>query len=228
MNKSTKIIISLSAVIAGVTIGMICLFGFISTPTKGKQISQYKKPKKALLVIDTQEDFIGKNNKVNNRYRNVDEVLERINLIQRRCDFQGYPVIYIRQEFSGLAGKMMSKVFMKGAAIQGNPGVLMDKRLKIFSQNEFTKNRGDAFCNPKLDEFLRENEINELFLCGLDGEYCVHTTAKGALNRGYKVNIFVDGILLGKPENYNQLIQEYYNEGISLYNSSLIKISSKN
>jgi len=228
MKTRNKLIILVFSVLAVLLIMFTSLLYYISTPTKGKMINAYQKPKKALLVIDTQEDFIGNHNKMNNQYKNVDETMERINLIQKRAQFSGIPVIYIRQEFSGIMGKTVSKLFMKGAAIKGNQGALMDKRLNIVNDIEFTKNRGDAFSNPDLDQWLTENEISELFLCGLDGEYCVHSTAKGALNRGYKVNIFVDGIMLGKPENFNQLIQKYYNEGISLYNSNMIKISSKN
>lgn len=220
--KITLIIVSL---IIAFILALFLFINHISTPSKGEPIKKYDHPKKALLVIDTQEDYLGEHAKMKANYQDIDLFFQRINAIQYSANLRGMKIIYIRQEFDGVFGKMMSKVFMKGTTIIGTDGAKMDKRLHFFSNIEFTKDRGDAFTNPKLDEYLIENQIDELYLCGIDGEYCVFTTAKGALNRKYKVNIFVDGILLGNPENYNDLIQKYDQAGISLINGNYMKLN---
>ncbi len=220
-----KIILIITSVIIALIISMFLFINYISTPSKGVPIKQYDRPAKALLVIDTQEDYLGEHAKMKANYQDIDLFFQRINAIQYSASLRGMKIIYIRQEFDGIFGQMMSKVFMKGTTIKGTEGAKMDKRLQFFSNIDFTKDRGDAFTNPKLDEYLIENQVDELYLCGIDGEYCVFTTAKGALNRKYKVNIFVDGILLGKPENYNDLIQKYDQAGISLINANYMKLN---
>jgi nicotinamidase/pyrazinamidase len=59
-----------------------------------------------------------------------------------------------------------------------------DKRINILSNHCFTKSMPDAFNNPKLEAFLNEHQISELYLVGLDAAACVYFTAKGALKRG--------------------------------------------
>ena len=58
--------------------------------------------------------------------------------------------------------------------------------------------------------------MNELYLVGLDAAGCVHNTAKGALNLGYKVNILTDAIVLKEEEKWEEFLKEYREEGINL------------
>lgn len=92
-------------------------------------------------------------------------------------------IVYIQQEFDGFFGRMISKILGHGTAVKGNPGTEFDKRVKIVSDNCFTKPMPDAFSNPSFESFIKNNQINELYLVGLDAEGCVHFTAKGALKK---------------------------------------------
>jgi nicotinamidase-related amidase len=70
----------------------------------------------------------------------------------------------------------------------------------------------DAFTNPDLENRLREEGINELFLCGLFSSQCVLETARSARRVGFKVycarNTMADHELHlypGTLERYNKI-----------------------
>jgi len=77
----------------------------------------------------------------------------------------------------------------------------MDRRLTQVSwARTFTKKQSDAFLSPAFDSFLREQQ-GRLLLVGLDGAYCVDATARGALNRGYRVTLFPAAISTESGKN---------------------------
>ena len=59
--------------------------------------------------------------------------------------------------------------------------------LHIISDYVFTKYEGNAFSNPKLNEFLKEHLIECVEVVGVDGGGCVALTALGAIKEGYSV-----------------------------------------
>lgn len=77
----------------------------------------------------------------------------------------------------------------------------------------------DALSNPAFESFLKERQIRELYLVGLDAEGCVYLTAKGALKRGYKVSILQDGIVLLAEKKWDSLMEKYIKNDITLLSS---------
>lgn len=141
--------------------------------------------KKALLVIDMQEDFIGADrNKKLFSYDNslIENVNERIRKAQ---EVDGDIVIYISQlnKFN-----MFNKIFVR-YALDRTKGVKLSKGLKMVSDYKFFKEKGDAFTNPLLINFLNSKEITDVELVGVDGGGCVGLTAKGAANAGLATSI---------------------------------------
>lgn len=197
----------------------ISSFKYSTTVTEGKKIQKYANPKKALLVIDVQEDFTGKTAKPPMPYKGSKEKILKINTVIKKFADKKYDVIYIKQQYDSLYGKTVSKLFLGATAIQGNPGAEIDDRVLIVSSNMFTKSISDAFSNKKFEKFLIDHSIDELYLVGLDAQYCVHLTAKGALNRSYKVNIIQDAVLLQAEDKWNDLLKLYRDEGIVLVDS---------
>jgi nicotinamidase-related amidase len=59
-------------------------------------------------------------------------------------------------------------------------------------QNVFQKATYSAFTETKIDDYLRENNIDEITLCGIDTDACVLATAFSAFDRGYKVHVNFD------------------------------------
>jgi nicotinamidase/pyrazinamidase len=230
MKKKKKILM----VIAAIVLCILCFVGAmigslvsLSLPTMGEQISSYENPQKALLVIDIQEDFTGTTTRFPYPYKNSEHMINTVNTLTEDAINKGIAVIYIRQEFSGLWGKIISSVTStlvsgkssKGSALEGTPGVQIDQRIVKRSDYEFPKSKADAFSNPDLEALLVELQVNELYLVGLDAEYCVFNTAQGALNRGYTVHIITDAVALGHEEIWDDLLQKYQDAGISLLTS---------
>ncbi len=212
-----KIIIGTGIFVLAVAALLVGSYIYMQTPTKGKKIGTYEKPNRALLVIDIQDDFSGPNAKFYPQ-NDVEAAIARVNSATAKAEKSQWPIIYIRHEFSGIMA-FVSKAFMGGRGTHESPGIVMDKRVAVKSKNEFIKHRGDSFSNPGLDVFLTKNSINELVLVGLDAQQCVYNTAKGALNRGYKVTIVTDAILLSEKEKWNELMEKYKRDGINILES---------
>ena len=216
MKKRTRIIITAIALVLLVTGFLISQIIILSRPTKGNKITHYQNPQKAVFVIDIQEDFTGTTAKPPFPYKDSRQLIETVNKITEAASKQGIPVIYIRQELDGFIGNLISNIFAGGISKKGNPGTEIDKRVNIVSSNIFPKLKSDAFSNQKLEEYLTANQINELYLTGLDAAGCVHNTALGALNRGYAVNIIQDAIVLRQVEKWEEILKQYKEEDIVL------------
>jgi len=155
--------------------------------------------KKALLVIDAQEDFIGEQrNKNKFDYEDVDELVKNINDKIRTYEKNKYEVIYIANVLPN--NFFNKKIF--GYGIAGSEGAKFEKRIKIVSENYFEKQVGNAFKNNNLVKFIKDNAINEVELVGVDGIGCVFKTAKGAIKIGLKVTILSDSVGTVNPEKY--------------------------
>lgn len=202
--------------ITGLLLGGVFL---VIQPTKGSKIAEYENPQRAVLVIDIQEDYTGKTAKPPFPYKNSDRLIATVNSIIEKASRKNIIIVYVQQEFDGNLGRMISKIFAGGTAIKGNPGTEIDERILNLSNHIFSKTKGDAFSNPKLDEFLIKHQVNEVYIVGLDAEFCVHATATGALNRGYHVNIITDGIALRVEKKWEKLLNQYLQEGIRLMSS---------
>ncbi len=161
-------------------------------------------------------EFTGNTAKPPLPYKNSEKLIESANRVIAMASAKCMPIIYIRQEFDGFLGTMISKMFSKGTAMKGNPGTEIDRRISIVSDHIFPKPKPDAFSNPGFERFLTDCRINELYLSGLDAEFCVFHTAKGALNRGYKVNILTDCIALRWIGKWDDLMTRYKRNGIAL------------
>lgn len=175
--------------------------------------------KNALLVIDIQEDYTGETAKAPFPYEDSERLIETVNKVVEKAVEKEFIVVYVRQEFEGFMGRIVSKIFGHGTAIKGNPGTEIDKRVKIVSDHCFTKQMPDAFSNPNFESFIKEQQIDKLLLVGLDAAGCVYFTAKGALKRGYKVSIIQDGIVLLAEKKWDSVLEKYRRNGITLLSS---------
>lgn len=198
------------------TVGSVFLLTFVlfalvfwsTRPTMGPRIGNYPAPRAALLIVDIQEDYTGPQAK--KRYRDGDRIVRVSNALLAQAQARGAVVVYIKNVIDN---PIMSAI-TGGVNAPGSPGTEMDRRLiKVPGAMTFTKNRSDAFSNPELDAFLRENHVDRLLLTGLDGAYCVDATVRGALNRGYKVKIFQEGIATESSKSIERLAQRWREGG---------------
>jgi nicotinamidase-related amidase len=177
-------------------------------PTRGRKIGTYADPRKALLVLDVQEGSSGPV-----RARSFEAMVNTINGLIERFARSGSEVAYVRQVFeSDLIVRLHG-----GRRLAGRPEPRLDRRLLVVNDHDFRKNRTDAFANRRLEQLLIDRQVDELFLVGVDGAYCVYYTALGALNRGYRVTVVQDAVLSRRP--LNELLTRYGRRGIGVITS---------
>lgn len=168
--------------------------------------------KKALLIIDAQEDFIGEQrNKERFNFEDVDNLINNINkkiiFYQRNKDI----VIYIA---SVLPNNFFYKKFF-GYGLVGTKGAKLDKRIKIVSQNYFEKQFASAFRNSNLVKFMKKNEVSKIELVGVDNNECIFKTARSAVKIGLNVIIPSNGIGIINNEKYRRIKNKLKSIGVA-------------
>lgn len=147
--------------------------------------------KKALLVIDMQNDFIGDNRDKNRFcYKDIDKLISNINSNIEESNKNGDKVIYISHV---LGDNFISRKVLK-YGISGTEGAQLSNKLKKVSNDYFEKHHGDAFSVKELRFFMENHEIDTVQICGIDEGGCVSLTAKGAAKLGFKVEILKDSV----------------------------------
>ena len=174
-------------------------------PTRGKRIGTYPNPKKALLVLDVQECSGGPV-----RSRSFEAMIATINRLVEHFSGAGMVVAYIRQVFDN---DLIIRLH-GGRIFSGRLEPRLDRRLLVVNDNDFRKNRTDAFANKRLEDFLIAHQVDEVCLVGVDAAFCVYYTARGALNRGYKLTVVKDAILSRRP--LADVLARYERRGIAV------------
>lgn len=192
------------------------VFYYYGTPTKGVMIEKYENPKKALLIIDLQKAFIGNSAEEKKKYLNENSIILNTNKLIKFSEKEDIKISYIRQIFEGFIGTLWSNVFVGGKLKPGSEGLEVCDEVYNPKFASFLKPKGDAFSNEKLEKYLIHNNINEIILAGIDGEYCVLHTAIGAVNRGYKVTIADDAIGIKHHNKRFEIIEKYKELGIEV------------
>ena len=140
--------------------------------------------KKALVVIDMQNDYLWNERKSMFSY-DTDRLVDSVNTIIHDFSQHGNDVIYIGQIFPDI---ITNKWFI-GFSIKNTPGAEIFSGVDIVSDFYFEKNLPDTFTSRKFKEFVALKQYDEVTLCGLDLCGCVGATAKGAVKNGIKVKI---------------------------------------
>jgi nicotinamidase-related amidase len=182
------IILTLIAVIAAPALaGALLMYRSMFMVTRGKKIARYLEPRKALVVLDIQEGYMGTDHRQPVTAPPPQGLIATVNRLIERAAEAGVEVVYIRQVFS-------NNLFVRlhGGRQQGR--VVIDRRIKVINSNDFAKNRTDAFSSCTFEQFLIDRQVDELCLVGVDAAYCVYYTALGALQRGYRVTVVSDAV----------------------------------
>ena len=136
--------------------------------------------KKALLVIDMQNVCVGEEHDTYFKYDN-ETLIKSVNEVID--SYESEMVVYIKNVMK----KNIINKLAPFQAYEGTKEVELVGGLNVVSEYIFTKYEGNAFSNPKLGDFLKEQNIESVEVVGVDGGGCVALTALGALKEGYKV-----------------------------------------
>ncbi len=143
----------------------------------------------------------------------VDAVIAAANAAVRKANHEGDVVVAIANAFNPWDPL---NIFRNGAAVAGTSGAAWDERVARDGAAYFEKWRGDAFCNPSLETFLRNNGVEELTLAGLMGGECVSATARGALRRGFKVRILAGAVADRSDEKRRAALARLERQGVTI------------
>lgn len=163
----------------------------------------------ALLVVDIQKDATGKNHK--SIFSNTEKFIENVNEVIGLFEKNLANIFYIKHE---LKDNIINRLIMKNRFIENTEGSSIDDRVKIVSDNIYTKNIGDALSNKSLEMHLKKLNISKIYIIGLDAKFCVFSTGKGAIKRGYETYILKECILTKNMESLNELENNYIRFGI--------------
>lgn len=132
----------------------------------------------ALLIIDVQTALCtGKWSAFD-----IDNVVDRINAVSGRARIAGIPVVLIQHEED------------EGPLHFGTEGWELYERLAVQPADiRIRKTGSDSFYRTELHSVLQARGINNLVVCGLQSEFCVDSTIRGALALGYPVTLVADG-----------------------------------
>lgn len=131
--------------------------------------------KKLLLIIDVQKDFINEHTK---------KILPKINelLNSNKFDLVAFTK-FINDENS----VWYKKLNYKGCMTKEGQEIAIDtKNYKIFDKQIYTA------VNDELKDFIRKNNVSQIYLCGFDTDACVQKTAIDLFEQNYDVYVLKD------------------------------------
>lgn len=127
---------------------------------------------KLLLVIDVQKDFV---NEITKEY---------VKKIQELIDLQEYKNIAFTKFINSEESLWYKKLEYKGCITQEGQAIVLDTlNYRVFEKNIYSA------LNNELKEYIKDNEVEEIFLCGFDTDACVQKTAIDLFENGYEVYV---------------------------------------
>ncbi len=134
---------------------------------------------KTLLVIDIQKGLF---TIPDYPVFNHEALIEKVNLLISKFRAAGLPVIFIQHENPNVP-------FLK----RGADGWKIHDSLD-YDENDpaVFKKTPDSFHNTNLLELLKDRNVDELFITGIQTEYCVDTTCRRAFSLGFKTTLVSD------------------------------------
>ncbi|WP_294403181.1 isochorismatase family cysteine hydrolase [uncultured Clostridium sp.] len=169
--------------------------------------------KKALLVIDAQDDFIGEQrSKKKFDYENdIDDTIGNINESIASYYERHDEVIYVAHV---LPSSYINRKFI-GYGIAGSEGAKISEKIKIVSENYFEKQSTNSFKNNNLVRFIKENDISEIEIVGCDACGAVSATAKGGVELGLKVSVLRSATAAVNEEKFIKLRRKLKGFGVA-------------
>lgn len=100
-----------------------------------------------------------------------------------------------------------------GFSIRGTEGVKLVKGMNVINQNYYEKQLPSAFTNKLFSKYIKENNIEEAVLCGVDEAGCVGATAKDCIKYGLKTFIISNATGTILPEKAKKIREHLENSG---------------
>lgn len=163
----------------------------------GYPVGSIAASRSAVLVIDMQNDFVAEGAPL--EFPAGREIVPGIRQVVDRCRTAGMPIVYTAHVHRpdgtdlGLQGDLYPPVGRGEALVDGSPGAEIYSELAPEAGDLVVKkHRYSAFYGTDLDVLLRGFGVDTLLLTGMTTECCVLSTARGALELGYRTIVLAD------------------------------------
>lgn len=156
---------------------------------------------KALLVIDMQEDYMGEMRDKKRFPYHPERLIPRINERIQNYKNEGNLVVYVLNRFFYQSRRYSPQ------PVQG---------LTMVSDHIFIKKRMNSLSSPALAGFLRENNITELEMVGVDGNYCVAASARSGVKNGFSVLFNRQCVEAAKPDQFEKTMSRLKASNVSV------------
>lgn len=130
---------------------------------------------KLLLVIDLQNDFINENSK---------DVVEKI---KELIESKKYENVVFTKFINSYDSKWYKELNYKGCLTKEGQSI----PIEIFNHKVIKKEIYSSL-NKELEEYIKQNKVEEIYLCGIDTECCVLKTALDLFENNYNIYILKD------------------------------------
>jgi nicotinamidase-related amidase len=185
--------------------------------------------RKALLIVDLQQDFISPNGPFKHTHAKVDHIISNLRDVLPQFREENGTVIWIKSDYSNSEleakylirpeGKQFEDVPLNNTYLSGThttfpmciPGKDGDKFIDdVYSilNNEqdqiICKRYYSAFTDTILVNILKD--IHEVHICGLSTNCCVQATATDAFFHGYKVFVWIDCLGYRNKKRHNEAL----------------------
>jgi len=162
-------------------------------------------PKKALIIVDVQNDFCPGGSLA---VAHGEEVVAPLNKLMNEFLDRGEPVFKTRdwhpektKHFQIYGGTWPVHCVQNTKGAEFHPDLLDDPRVTIVSKGFDESADGySGFDGTRLAETLREEDVKEVWIGGLATDYCVKETVLDARREGFKVKALADAM---RPVNLN-------------------------
>lgn len=148
-------------------------------------------PKDLLVIIDPQKDFTDVDGDYAKRHpiSHIQRVKNQINELIKKLDKNKFVIIFSNYQKDQFAPNT-------SMCIEGTKGHEIDLDYDD-SSVLISKTEHSSFSSQEFKNFLKENQIRRLVLCGFLAEYCIKQTALDALKEGYEIVLLKELIQTG-------------------------------
>lgn len=184
-----------------------------------------KHSKRALIVVDVQNDFCPGGTLA---VAKGDEVVEPLNKLIREFLDRGDPVYKSRdwhppttKHFQEYSGTWPAHCVQNTFGAEFHPALIDDPRIHIVSKGLGDTDCYSAFDETNLEQQLRQEGVDELWVGGLATDYCVGSTVVDARKKGFKVKALTDAMRAVNldPGDEARAIEEMMDAGAELARS---------
>ena len=159
---------------------------------------------RALVVIDIQND-------ITKHYR---DIIDNINAAVDWAVSKGMHVAYIKHNNITASTRTFKP---------GTRGEELAPELKVVSENNFVKTKGNALTSEAFTTFIETNGITEFYITGADATGCVKSTCFNMRKAGYTVHVLSDCVTSYDLKKLPDMLAYYAKQGCEVLTLDDIK-----